>query len=107
MNHTNQYRAEKQQIAHPDPAESSHVVERAVATSPGRPRDAHRDRAAWIVLIIGLFGIAWMVLMRDVHVGLPAQVTSTPKAAARGAEGRDSGIPEVRSPIPSAGSDGT
>ncbi len=81
-------------LMHPDeprrPAfDNNNVVEPpatevAPASSPRRPRDAHRNQTALIVLIAGLFVLAWIVLMQDVRVGLPGLVTVAPVEARAG-----------------------
>ena len=91
----------------------------APASGTQRPGDAHRNRTELIVLIVGLFALAWMVLMHDVRVGLSGLVmTSTRQSAGKSeipspreappvnAEGRGIDHPDPGPSLRSTGSDG-
>ncbi len=82
-----------------DKVEEPPATEVAPASSPQRPRNTNRDRSALIVLIVGLFVLAWMMLMQDVRVGLPGLETPAPGEGRAGS--RDDGSSPRGTPLPS------
>ncbi len=82
-----------------DDVEGPVAVDVASAGSLPRPRGARGDRIKLMVLIVGLFALAWMHLMQNVRVGLPGLVTAAPVGAKAGSP--DGGSTPTGTPAPS------